>query len=316
LLKEEKRNRGTVSEDRVYSGILKWNCVSVAVLLVVACRPAIAQQPFYTDDPGTTASWQLHIELFNEFDLLQPELRPSLRQNTFNYKINFGLPHNLELNFDNTVLGIFRSLETVPRRSFGRGDTNLGVKWNFYEAKDTSWLPTLGVSFYSEFPTGDPKQQLGSGLIDYWLNGIGQKKITEKIRMNANLGIVFAGNTSTGLVGIQTTRGRVYAGGVSIIREMTPKLEMGVETFGGVTQNFDLGRSQLQFLLGGKYELRSGMTFDFGVLGGTYVGSPRAGLQFGISWDVVRFGQHAPAAPGSGLVSSSPRFRSKPNLGF
>ncbi len=57
---------------------------------------------------------------------------------------------------------------------------------------------TLGASFYVEFPTGNEKQQLGSGLIDYWLNLCVQEPLSEKTRVNVNLGYLFAGNTTGG----------------------------------------------------------------------------------------------------------------------
>jgi Putative MetA-pathway of phenol degradation len=246
---------------------------------------ACAQQPFYTDDPGVTDRGKFHFELANEFDVLQTSLYPSLRQNTLNYRFNYGLPWHLEIDVDSPYLGIFRTNAAQTKRSFGPGDTNLGLKWSFHEEKDGSKAPALATSFYVEFPTGDNHNQLGSGLVDYWLNGIAQKQIGHATRVTANAGILFAGNTSTGLVGIQTTHGRVFTAGLSVIRKMTPRLELGAELYGGVTGNLDLGKSQLQGLIGGKYELRKGLTLDFGILGGKFIASPRAGAQLGFSVD-------------------------------
>jgi hypothetical protein len=39
-----------------------------------------------------------------------------------------------------------------------------------------------------------------------------------------------------------------------------------------------LGKAQLQTQFGGNYILRDGLTFDFGIIGGCYVASPRLGL--------------------------------------
>jgi len=64
----------------------------------------------------------------------------------------------------------------------------------------------LAATFYIEVPTGGVNQQIGSGLTDYWLNLIFQKPITIKTRINASIGFLFAGNTSIGVVGVQTTR--------------------------------------------------------------------------------------------------------------
>jgi len=143
----------------------------------------------------------------------------------------------------------------------------------------------LAASLYIEFPTGDTREQLGSGLIDYWLNFIVQQPLSDKTRINANFGFLFAGNTSTGVLGIQTTRGHVYPGGLSLLHDFTPRLTLGGEIYGGIADNRGLGRSQLQGLVGGQYAIRNGMTFDFGLLGGKYIASPRIGAQIGFSLD-------------------------------
>ena len=245
-------------------------------------EPLLAQLPFYTDDPAVTNRGTWHFEFFNEFDALQLQY-PNLRQNTANYKINYGLPHNLELDVDTPYLAIFRAVGTPG--STGGGDTNVGLKWEFHKESHGSHLPALGASLYIEFPTGDASQQLGSGLTDYWLNLIAQKSLSDKTRINVNLGYLFAGNTSTGAVGIQSTRGHVFTGGLSVLHDFTARLTLGGELYGGFANNGDLGRSQFQALVGGQYAIRNGMTFDFGVLGGKYVASPRLGGQIGFSVD-------------------------------
>ncbi len=257
------------------------------VLLVCglcATKPLHAQLPFYTDDPSVTGKGKWHFEFFNEFDALQHPQYPNLRQNTANYKLNYGLPYDLELDADAPYLSIFRAAGAGT--SSGVGDTNMGVKWNFHKAERDSSVPALAVSLYIELPTGDTRRQLGSGLTDYWLNFIAQQPLSDKTRINANLGFLFAGNTSTGVLGIQTTRGHVYSGGLSLLHDFTPRLTLGGEVYGGVADNSGLGRSQLQGLIGGQYALRNGMTFDFGLLGGKYIASPRIGAQIGFSVDL------------------------------
>lgn len=250
-----------------------------ALIFAAALR---AQQPFYTDDSGVTDPGKFHFEFFNEFDALQHPQFPNLRQNTANYKLNYGLPHGLEVDLDSPFLAIFRA---TPQTSAGIGDTNLGIKWNFHQEHDSSRLPALSASFYTEFPTGDTDEQLGSGLIDYWLNFIAQRHLSARTRLTGNLGILFAGNTSTGVLGIQSARGRVYTGGLSLLRDVNPRLTLGGEIYGGFTSKLELARSQFQVLLGGKYQIRDGLTFDFGLLGGKYIASPRVGAQIGFSVD-------------------------------
>jgi len=245
-------------------------------------KSMVAQLPFYTDDPAVTEPGKLHFEFFNELDALQRQY-PNIRQNTANYKLNYGLPHNLELDIDAPYLAIFRAVGSPS--DAGTGDTNLGVKWEFHKESASSRVPALGASMYIEFPTGDAGRQLGSGLTDYWLNLITQKSLSDKTRINVNAGYLFAGNTSTGVIGIQTTRGHVYVGGVSLLHDFTPRLTLGGELYGGYSNNGNLARSQLQAMAGGQFALRRGLSFDFGVLGGKYVASPRIGAQIGFAVD-------------------------------
>ena len=137
-----------------------------------------AQMPFYTDNADVTDAGTLHFEFFNEFDGLQSAEYPDLRQNTFNYKINYGLPHGLELDLDAPYLSILRA--PGSQSSNGPGDTDMGIKWNFHKSDRSLSVPALSASMYIEFPTGDTSQQLGSGLTDYWLNSIAQEPLTEK----------------------------------------------------------------------------------------------------------------------------------------
>ncbi len=245
-----------------------------------------AQAPFYTDDPAVTERGKWHFEFFDEIDALQHPQYPNLRQNTTNYKLNYGLPHNLEVDLDSPYLAIYRALETGAQNSTGIGDTNLGIKWNFHKETPGSRLPGASASFYVEFPTGDTSQQLGSGLSDYWLNFIGQRHFSEKTRITGNLGILFAGNTATGVVGIDSTRGRVYTGGLSLLHDFNDKWTLGAEIYGGYTDNSGLARSQAQVMIGGIYTIRNGLALTFGLLGGRYVASPLVGGQIGFTVDM------------------------------
>jgi hypothetical protein len=116
------------------------------------------------------------------------------------------------------------------------------------------------------------------------MNGILQKSLTKKTKLRLNGGILFSGNETTGVVGIKA-RGIVFTSGGSLVRQFTPKLRLGIELTGAVESNFQLGKGQLQTLVGGNYQLRNNLSFDFGVVGGKYAASPRAGIQLGITID-------------------------------
>ncbi len=255
--------------------------LSLACVLCI-CTPSHAQLPFYTDDTGVTEPGKWHFEFFNEYDALQLQY-PNLRQNTANFKLNYGLVHHLELDVDVPYLAIDRAAQNPSSR--GMGDADLGIKWGFHKESTGSRLPAFAASLYIEFPTGDAHQQLGSGLTDYWLNFIAQKSISDKTRITANLGALFAGNTSTGVIGTRNSRGQVYTGGLSLLHDFTSRVTLGAELYGGYADNGSLGRSQLQAMGGGQYAIRNGLSFCFGVLGGKYVASPRIGGQIGVAMD-------------------------------
>jgi Putative MetA-pathway of phenol degradation len=260
--------------------VAQWS-FSLLLCAFFLAEPLAAQLPFYTDDPAVTEPFKFHFEFFNEYDKLQRQY-PNLHQNTSNYKFNVGLPHGLEVDLDFPYLAILRAVDAP--NSTGGGDLDLGIKWEYH--KETPRVPALGVSLYIEFPTGDATQQLGSGLTDYWLNFVGQKSLTDKTRINANLGYLFAGNSSTGVLGIESARGHVYTGGVSLLHDFTKRLTLGTEIYGGYTDNDNLSRTQLQAMIGGEYEVRRGLSVTFGVLGGKYVASPLFGAQLGFSVDL------------------------------
>jgi hypothetical protein len=257
----------------------------IFLVLCAIGTPAVfhAQMPFYTDNADVTDPGTLHFESYDEFDGLQSAQYPDLRQNTFNYKFNYGLPHGLEIDADAPWLTITRAPGSPDAN--GPGDTEIGIKWNFRRAVRPLSAPALSASFYIEFPTGDKQQQLSSGLSDYWLNSIAQEPLSDKTRINANFGFLFAGNTSTGVLGTQNTRGHVYTGGLSWQHDFTPRVTLGAELYGAVADRNSLGKNQLQALAGGSCQLTQRYAITFAVLGGTHIASPTLGGQIGFEAD-------------------------------
>jgi hypothetical protein len=257
----------------------------VLLLLTLLANPSqsYAQMPFYTDDTATTETGKFHVEVFEELDRLPSSQYPDLRQNTANIKLNFSPTQHLEFDLDAPYIHISRS--EGSESASGIGDTELGAKYVFRQAPPDSDLATFAATLYVEFPTGNQRQGLGSGLTDYWLNFIAQKPLSPTTRYNINVGILFAGNTSTGAVGIQTHRGQVYTGGLSLLHDVSSRLTLGAEIYGGISDGAGSNRSQLQLLLGGQYAIRNGLSVSLGVLGGRLGATPRIGGQIGISLD-------------------------------
>ena len=262
-------------------------------LRYVSCVPALflllastvqAQQPFVTDDADVTPKGRFHFEFSNEFDLLQRSSFPSLKQNTADFELDFGLFEDVEIGVAAPLLTIFNAAGTSPKTVTGIGDMNLSVKYNFRKEEEGSPIPALTVTVNFEVPTGDTERQLGSGLADFYINGILQKSLSKAAKLRLNGGILFSGNTATGVIGIKS-RGTVLTAGGSLVRQFSPKLQLGVELTGARTNELELGKGQLQTLLGGNYLVKDNLSFDFAILGGKYAASPRAGVQLGVSID-------------------------------
>ncbi len=257
--------------------------ITLAFVLFVSATVK-AQQPFVTDDADVTPKGHFHFEFSNEFDLLQRSAFPSLKQNTADFELDYGLFEGVEIGFAAPLITIFNASGTIPKTASAIGDANISIKYNFRKERENSRLPAMTIGFNFEVPTGDATRQLGSGLADFYMNGILQKSLTKKTKFRLNGGILFSGNAATGVIGVKS-RGTVLTAGGSLVRQFTQKLQLGMELTGATTKDFRLGKSQLQTLLGGNYQFKNNASFDFAILGGKYDASPRVGVQLGISID-------------------------------
>jgi hypothetical protein len=257
---------------------------AILLILLCGCR-ASAQLPFYTDDADTTPKGKFHIEIYNEHDLLPQSAYPTKRQNTAVFTVDYGITNRLEFGVNAPLITLINSRIVSPQNVSGIGDTQFGLKYNFLTEREGSKRPAMSAVLYVEAPTGDTRKELGSGLTDYWLYGILQKSLTKKTKGRLNGGILFSGNSSTGLIGIQSSRGHIYTANGSIVREFSDRLTLGAELFGAVTSTFALDRGQLTTQVGGDYALTKKLTLSFGLLGGRFSASPRVGAQLGFAYD-------------------------------
>ena len=258
---------------------------AVVLFVLVFLTVGRSQTPFLTDDADVTDKGKVHLEFVNEFDVLQTSLHPSLSQNTFVARFAIGVHKRIELGIDVPAIAIFNSREASLRRSSGISDINAHIKIKLIDEHEGSRLPAFAVAFYTQFPTGKVSKSLGSGVTDYSLYGVAQKSLTKKTTLRANAGILFAGNTVFGIGGLRKINGRLFSGGVSVIREFTDRLSLGGEIVGVADSDFDLGHGQLQTTLGGNYVLNKKLTLDLGFVLGRFPASPRAGAVIGITID-------------------------------
>jgi hypothetical protein len=244
-----------------------------------------AQQPFLTDNTDVTDKGKFHFEVGNEIDRLQSVLFPDKYQNGFHATLAYGLMKNVEVSITGTHVVLVSNTGAERRLVGGIGDTTIAVKYNFIHEHEGSRLPAFTISPFVQFPTGNAARALGSGKTDYGFNAVAQKTYHKKNVVRVNAGYLFAGNTVTGVLGISAVRGHVFSGGVSYVRNISEKLQLGSEIVGAVTNQFQLSRGQLQTQFGGNYNLTKKMSLDFGIIAGKFAASPRFGGQLGVSID-------------------------------
>lgn len=252
----------------------------IALLNAGLCGFAFSQQPFYTDDTDIAERHHFHLEIVNQQSWLQRSALPATRQNTTVFHGNYALTQNFEFGMDAPLIALYKRNEPTAT---GIGDFNITFKWRLAEEHSNSRAPAFTLSCAIETPTGSVRKQLGSGIADYGCNTIIQKQLG-LWTLRVNNGMVFSGNTLTGVIGLRA-KGFVYVGGGSITRDVLPRLLLGIEVNGSAAQNAALGKANLQSQLGGKFTITDGFTLDFGVVTGWFSGAPRRQAQLGISKD-------------------------------
>src|SRR5215510_5855918 len=117
-------------------------CLAVFVFCLSLCSAtAYAQIPFYTDDTDTTPKGQLHLEMFNEHDVLQKSAYPVKRQNTLVLTLNYGLTDKLELGVNAPSIALIPSRIVESGPVTGQGDVQFGVKYKLLPEREKSKLP-------------------------------------------------------------------------------------------------------------------------------------------------------------------------------
>jgi hypothetical protein len=258
-------------------------CVLFAAL--ARATTASAQQPFVVDDAEVTPPRVWHLEVSNQVDWLRRSARPARWQDTLEWEVAYGMRRRLEIALLVPVIGLASDGPSGRFVAIGPGDSSLALKYRITSTSDDRHA--LAASMSLELPTGSRARQLGTGLVDYGVNVISQHRLLPPLALRFNGGILLAGNTLTGAVGIKE-RGTILTGGLSLTGRLAPRVQIGAELTSAWSQRAAVGGSAVGWQAGGNLDLRDGLTLDFGVLGGWFDASPRAGLQLGVSVDLGR----------------------------
>jgi hypothetical protein len=219
--------------------------LAVCIFSLLMVGSTAAQQPFLNDDADVATLQRWHFETSSEYDILPRSSLPNKRQFTQTVKFTYGIFRDTEIGMDFPLIKIFNEPASGLGDPFGLGDTDFSIKHRFREEKPGSKCPAITASLNIEPPTGSSKAQLGSGLIDYYLNSIFQKTVSSRDTLRVNAGATFAGNTLTGAVGIKT-RGTIFTGGGSITHQFTQRLDLGSKSMAATqpTLHWGVGNSR------------------------------------------------------------------------
>ncbi|PWT88149.1 MAG: hypothetical protein C5B54_11080 [Acidobacteria bacterium] len=195
-------------------------------LHVILAGFAYSQAPLVVDNPSTTPPGKFHFEWFDQFAELPNSAEPANNQNTFVFTTNYGLLPNLELGMDFPLITI-----SGQQNRTGVGDFDFTVKYILLPSTYPKKRTAFGMTASVEFPTGNSKENFGSGVTDFDMNMMLQIYCLQKLVLILNGGIQFTGNTLTGLVGTPD-RGEVLSGGTSLTYQLSPRIAIAGELTG------------------------------------------------------------------------------------
>jgi hypothetical protein len=208
----------------------------ILLVLFVAATSAFAQggPPYYTNDPGTPGHFNWEINL---------GYMPFLYSNqsvshTPDVDINFGVGDRIQLTYENAWL---RVQDPSSGTKFGLGQSNLGVKWRFYSAGESS----LSISAFPQLFLNNPNDAVRRGITPasdaFFLPFEFSKKIGP-VDVDYEIGYQFVRKGPDG-----------WLTGLVLGHEFTPRLEMDVELYSQGT--FHPSNTQPTIDLGARYKI-------------------------------------------------------------
>jgi len=244
----------------------------------VPASAALAQQPFRVDDAEVAPHKQWQLETNLEWDKLRASAAPYRWQAVADAEVDFGVAPRLQVSAVVPFMALARSDRFGRHTDIGLSDVSFGAKYRL--TKNPTAATSYAVSLDVELPTGSHRRGLGSSLTDVSTNVVWQHHLNSRWTLRGNAGVVFAGNTQTGLLGLRE-RGTMVTSGASVTTTPSPRLLLGAEVSGIWSGKESIGDSYVQWQLGGNVLLRQGLTLDLGLLGGHSDASPVVGVQIG-----------------------------------
>ncbi|HKC66394.1 MAG TPA: transporter [Pyrinomonadaceae bacterium] len=216
----------------------------IALLFFAPAKRALAQggPPLITDDTATVEKghWEINIATTIE------RRRDETEQEVPILDINYGLSKTLQLKYEVPYL---RVTDEGERARTGLGNSNVGMRWRFFENESKG----VAISTYPQLEFNNPTSSARRGLVDRGAQLLLPVEVTHKL-------FLFEANEEFGyLVKQHRTDELIY--GLALGRHVSKRLELLGEIHGNALRNFK--ENELLFNLGGRYELTKHFTLLF-----------------------------------------------------
>jgi hypothetical protein len=188
--------------------------IRIFVLFFLAAASAFAQggPPFYTNDPGTPGNlnWEINLGYMPFFYSNQSV------SHTPDVDINFGVGDRIQLTYENAWLRVHNPSSATK---FGLGQSNPGVKWRFYDARESG----LSVSTFPQLFLNNPDDAVRRGITpasDTFLLPFEFSKKFGPVGVDYEIGYQFAHKRQDG-----------WICGLVLGHDLTKKLEINMELY-------------------------------------------------------------------------------------
>jgi Putative MetA-pathway of phenol degradation len=216
--------------------LLRWAKRFLFLLVLATAVPLFGQggPPLRTDDPGTPGprNWEINVGLTTDCRSTEREFNaPSL-------DMNYGVGERIQLNF--VLPFVIHGADSEPTRS-GLGNTNMGVKWRFFEDKKHE----LAFSTYPHFGFNNPTASVRRGIADPGLTLLWPFQVAKKvgpIDVNGEAGYQFSQKIPN-----------LWIAGLALGHQATPRLELLGELYRQA--EFGTGVHENTFDFGGRFKL-------------------------------------------------------------
>lgn len=211
----------------------------VFIVFCFVCSADVwAGPPFVTDDPEPVElrHWEVYVASHQEYD-------PSGSSGTLPHiELNYGVVPNLQLHL--IMPYTFRRLSGKTTVS-GYGDTEMGVKYRFLQ--EAQHRPMVGIFPLVELPTGNSNDGLGNGHFQFFLPVWIQKSWGSLVSYGGGGYFINPGQGNR----------NYWLFGWEIQKDLSQRLTLGSEIL-GTTPTIEGGRQEIDFNVGGQYNLNEG----------------------------------------------------------